>query len=56
VNDLETALNHLFRTEPDLKVPKEEAAAAVRRHPLAAELVQYWTSEEFYSLRQQVAG
>jgi tetratricopeptide (TPR) repeat protein len=54
VNDLETAMGHLRRVEPDLSRLDEGAdlGLLVQRSPLATELVQYWISEEFDSLRR----
>jgi tetratricopeptide (TPR) repeat protein len=54
VNDLETALAYLRRADPELGRASEpdKLVARVRRHPLAADLIEYWLSEEFDSLRR----
>jgi tetratricopeptide (TPR) repeat protein len=57
VNDLETALDHLKRMDPELaaftmKGDPKPTLDAIRRHQLAVGLIQYWISEEFDSLRQ----
>ena len=53
VNDLETALGYLRRSDSDLaRSDGPGLASAIRRSPVGVELCQYWLSEEFDSLRQ----
>jgi len=60
VNDLETALGHLRRVDPLLAQVEEAPAgqkgadptATIGRSALATELIQYWISDEFDSLRR----
>lgn len=55
VNDLETALGHLHRTDREMSprsLEAEDHATLIRRHPLAIDLIRYWISEDYNSLRQ----
>jgi len=53
VNDLETAMGFLRRSDPELaRATQGEGPQAIRRSHLAVELFQFWISEEFDSLRQ----
>ena len=52
VNDLETALGFLRRTDPALSQAGEAGAGSlVRRSVLATEVVHYWLSDEYFKLR-----
>lgn len=55
VNDLETALSWLGRTDPELSPDEERDEPLVdrlRRSPLASELIQFWMGEEYDALRR----
>jgi hypothetical protein len=56
VNDLETGLTHLRRTDPEFGRIKElhPLSNAIRKHPLATELIQFWISEKYNALRQSL--
>jgi cellulose synthase operon protein C len=56
VGDLETALDFLRRTDPTLSKPGEGGQLLVRRSPLATEVLHYWLSDEYLSLRRSSQG
>jgi hypothetical protein len=56
VNDFETALSCLRRGDPQLAEAGAGITARVRRSDLATELVHFWLSEEYLSLKRAAAG
>jgi tetratricopeptide (TPR) repeat protein len=56
VNDFETALDCLRRGDPQLADTGAGITARVRRSDLATELVHFWLSEDYLSLKRSAAG
>jgi tetratricopeptide (TPR) repeat protein len=54
VNDLETAIGHLKRSDPMLAKPDETGSllAVARRSDRATELIQFWLSDDYLALRR----